>query len=155
MSLWDTGPYSQSYGFPVVMYRCELDHKEGWVRNWCFPFALLEKTLESPLDCREIKPVHPKVNQPWIYIRRTDAEMEAPILWPPDAKSWFTGKTSMLEDWNNQRRGHQSMTWLDSITDSMDMNLSKFREEWRTRGARCAQSVGSQRTGHGLVTEQQ
>ena len=71
----------------------ELDHKEGWVlKNWCFRTVVLEKTLESPLDCKEIQPVHPKGNHPWIFMGRTDAEAETPILWPPDAKSWLTGK---------------------------------------------------------------
>ena len=84
------GPYSQSYGFSsshVQMW--ELDHKEGWVlKNWCFQIVVLQKTLESLLDCKEITPVNPKGNQPWIFIGRTDAE--APTFWPPDAKSWFT-----------------------------------------------------------------
>ena len=75
---------------PVVMYRCELDHKEGWVpKNWCFGIVL-EKTLESPLDSKELKPVNPKGNQPWIFIGKTDAD--APIAWPADAKSRLTGK---------------------------------------------------------------
>ena len=76
--------------FPVVMYGCELDHKEGWgPKNRCFWTVVLEKTLESPLDCKEIQPVHPKGNQSWVFIETTDAEAEAeaPILWPPDAKS--------------------------------------------------------------------
>ena len=86
------GLYSQSYGFSsshVQMW--ELDHEEGWVpKNWCFWTVVLEKTLESPLDCKEIKPGNPKGNQPWIFIGRTDAE--ALILWPPDVKSWLIGK---------------------------------------------------------------
>ena len=85
---------SQSYGFSsshVQMW--ELGHKEGWVpKNWCFQAVVLEKTLESPLDSKEIKPVHPKGNQPWIFIGRTDAEAEVPKLWPPDAKSQLIGK---------------------------------------------------------------
>ena len=84
---------------PVVMYGCELDHKEGWgLKNWCFWTVVLEKTLESPLDCKEIKAVNPKGNQPWIFIGRTDAETL--ILWPPDAKSQFFGKGSDAgKDW--------------------------------------------------------
>ena len=71
----------------------ELDHEEGWVpKNWCFQIVVLEKTLESPLDCMEIKPVNPEGDQHWIFIGRTDAEAEAPVLWPPDAKSWLIGK---------------------------------------------------------------
>ena len=79
--------------FPVVMYGCESDHKEGWaLKNWYFWTMMLEKTLENPLDCREIKLVNPKGNQSWIFIGRTDAEAEAPLLLPPDAKSWLIRK---------------------------------------------------------------
>ena len=79
--------------FPVVMYGCELDCKEGWVpKNWCFQTVVLEKTVESPLDSKEIKPVNPKGNQSWIFIGRTDGEDEAPKFWPPDAKSWLPEK---------------------------------------------------------------
>ena len=106
----------------------ELDHKEGWaLKNWCFWIGVLENTSKSPLDCKEIKPVNPKGNQPWIFIGRTDAEAETPILWPPDAKSWLTGK----------RRGWQRMKWFDS-TDSLDMSLSKLWEIVTDRGAWCA-----------------
>ena len=88
----DKGPYSQSYGFfssHVQMWG--LNHKEDWaLKSWCFQTVVLGKTLESPLDCKEIKPVKPKGNQPWIFIGRTNAE--APVLWPPDEKSWLTGK---------------------------------------------------------------
>ena len=88
------GPSSQSYGFPSChVQKWELDHKESWVpKNWCFWTVVLEKTLESPLDCKEIQPVHPKGNQSWIFNGRTDAEAEAPILWPPDGKKWLIGK---------------------------------------------------------------
>ena len=86
------GPYIQNYGFSSsCIWMWELDHKEGWMpKNRCFQTVVLEKTLKSPLDCKETKPVNPKGNQPWIFIGRTDAE--APIFWLPDAKSWFTGK---------------------------------------------------------------
>ena len=84
---------SQSYGFPLVVYKCELDCKGSWMpKNWCFWTVVLEKTLESPLDCKEIQPVSPKGNQSWIFIGRTDAEAEAPILWLPDVKNWLIGK---------------------------------------------------------------
>ena len=91
---------SQGYGFSSShVWMWELDYKESWtLKNWCFWTVVLEKTLESPLDCKEIKPVNPKENQPWICPLRTDAE--APILWPPDAKSWFTGKDlNGKKDW--------------------------------------------------------
>ena len=93
--------------FPVVMYGCELDHKESWVpKNWCFWTVVLEKTLESPLDCKEIKPVNPKGNQPWIFIGRTDVEVEAPILWSCVAKSWLIGKDSNAEKiWGQEEKG--------------------------------------------------
>ena len=90
------GPSSQSYGFSSShVWMWELDHKESSVlKNWCFWTAVLEKTLESPLDCKEIKPVNSKGNQSWIFIGSTDAEAEAPILWPPDVKNWLIGKDS-------------------------------------------------------------
>ena len=87
----------------------ELDHKEGWApNNWCFRIVVLEKTLENPLDCREIKPVNSKENQPWIFIGRTDAEAEAPILWPPDAKKWLIRKDQ--EAWKDWRQEEKGMT---------------------------------------------
>ena len=84
-----------------------LDHKDGWVlKNWCFWTVVLEKTLESPLDCKEITPVSPKGNQYWIFTERTDAEAEAPILWPPDTKSWLTGKDlDDGKDWRQEEKG--------------------------------------------------
>ena len=88
------GPSSQSYGFcSSHVWMWELDNKESWaLKNWCFLIMVLEKTLESPLDWKEIQPVYPKGNQSWIFIGRTDAEAETPILWPPDAKNWLTRK---------------------------------------------------------------
>ena len=83
----------------------ELDHKEGWVQNWCFWNVVLEKTLESPLDCKEIKPANPKGNQSWIFIERTDAKAEAPILWSPDAKGQLIGKDpDDGKDWRQKEK---------------------------------------------------
>ena len=102
------GPSSQSYGFPGShVWMWELDYKESWApKNWYFWTVMLEKTLESPLDCKEIQPVHPKGNESWIFIGRTDAEAEGPILWPPDGKSQFMGKDPDAgKDWRQEEKG--------------------------------------------------
>ena len=102
------GPPSQSFGFSSSqVWMWELDYKESWsLKNWCFWTVVLEKTLESPLDCKEIQPVHPKGNQSWIFIGRTDAEAEAPILWPPDVKNWLIGKDSDAgRGWGQEEKG--------------------------------------------------
>ena len=97
--------------------------------EWCFWTVTLEKTLESPLDCKEIKPVHPKGDQSWVFIGRTDVEAETPILWPPDVKSWLIGKDPGLgKIEGRRRRGQQRMRWLDGIIDSMDMGFGRLRE---------------------------
>ena len=104
----DKGLSRQSYGFSSSHVQIwELDHKEGWaLKNWCFWTVVLEKTLESPLDCKEIQPVHPKGNQPWIFIGRTDAKAEARIHWSPNVKNWLIGKDSDAgKDWRQEEKG--------------------------------------------------
>ena len=106
--LVNKGPSSQSCGFSSGhVWMWELDYKESWVpKNWCFWTVVLEKTLESPLDCKEFQPVHPKGNQSWIFIGRTDADAETPILWPPDVKNWLIWKgLDAQKDWKQEEKG--------------------------------------------------
>ena len=102
------GPSSQGYGFPSGrVWMWELDYKESWApKNWCFWTVVLEKALESPLECKEIQLVNPKGNQSWIFIGRTDAEAETPILWPPDVKNWLIWKDpDARKDWRQEEKG--------------------------------------------------
>ena len=116
----------------------ELDPKEGWApKNWCFQIVVLEKTVESPLDSMEIKSVNPKGNQSWTFIAKTDAETEAPILWPHDAKSQLTLEKTLGKTEGRRRKGQKRMRWFYGTTDSVDMSLSKLwailkdREAWQ------------------------
>ena len=139
------GPYTENYGFSNShLWMWELDHKEGWVlKNWCFWIMVLEKTLENPLDSKEIKPVNPKGNQPWIFTGRTVAEAEAPVFWPPEVKSQLTGENlDVGTDGRQRRSGEQRMRWLGGISDSVDSSLNKLREGAEDRGTRCATVCG-------------
>ena len=127
----------------------ELDHKENWVpKNWCFWTVVLEKTLESPLDYKKIKLVDPKWNQPWIFIGRTDAEAEAPILWPPDANNWLIGKDlDSGKDWRQKEKGmteDEMVGWYHQLNGH---ELSKLQELVMDRKPRCA-------TVHGVTKSQ-
>ena len=137
---------------PVFMYGCELDHKEGWMpKNWCFWTVMLEKTPESPLDCKEIQPVNPKGNWSWIFIGRTEAEAETPILWPPDAKNWLIGKDpdDAGKDWKQEEKG---MTEDEMVGWHHWLNGHEFWVSsgswWWTGKPGVLQSMGSQRVRH-------
>ena len=113
-------PSCQSYGFSSShVWMWDLDYKEIWVpKNWCFWTVVLEKTLENPLDCKEIQPVNPKGNQPWIFIGRTDAEAETPVLWPPDVKNWLIWKDPDAgKDWRQEEKGSTEMVEWDHWFD--------------------------------------
>ena len=145
----------QGYSFSSGhVWMWELDCEESWEpKNWCFWTVVLEKTLESPLDCKEIQPVHPKGDQSWVFIGSTDVEAETPMLWPPDVKSWLIWKDPDAgKDWG-QEKGWQRMKWLDGITDSMDMGLTGLGSLWWTGKPGMLGFMGSQRVGHNWVTE--
>ena len=152
----DKGPSSQSYGFSSSHVRMwELDHNKGWaLKNWCFRTVELEKTLESPLNCKESKPVNPEGNQPWIFIERTDAEAEAPILWPP-GKTWLIGKDSDSgKDWGQEEKGNRGWDgWMALLTQWTWVWANSGRW-WRTGKPGVLQSMWSQRVWQDWATEQ-
>ena len=151
------GPSNQSYVFSSShVWMWEVDHKESWApKNWCFWTEALEKTLESPLDCKEIQPVHPKGNQSWIFIGRTDAEAETPVLWPPDAKNWFTGKDPDAgKDWRWEEKG---VTEDEMVGWHHRLDGHEFEQALGVGDGQVSlgvlQSMGLQRVGHYWATE--
>ena len=120
--------YSQIYGFSSShVWMWELDHKESWaLKNWCFWTVVLEKTLESHWDCKEIQPVNPKGNQSWIFIGRTDAEAETPILWPPDVKNWLIGKDP--DTGKDRRREEKGTTEDEMVGRHHQLNGHEFEQ---------------------------
>ena len=154
----DTGLSSQSYGFfSRHAWMWELDHKESWVpKNWCFWTEVLEKTLKSPLDCKEIQPDNPKGSQSWIFILRTDAEAKTLILWPTDEKNWLTGKDPDVgKDWRLEEKGlaeEEIDGWMALPTQWMWVWVSS-RSWWWTGNPGVLQSIGYQRVVRDWVTE--
>ena len=150
------GLSNQGYGFSSIhVWMWVLDYKESWVpKNWCFWTVVLEKTLENPLDCKEIKPANPKGNQFWIFIGRTDVEAETPILWPPGVKSWLIWKDPDAgKDWRQEEKGmtEDEMVgghhWLDGHEFEQALGVGDDGKPG------VLQSMGSQRVGHNWATE--
>ena len=147
---------SQSYGFSSRhVWMWELDYQESWAqKNWCFWTVMLEKTLESPLNCKEIQPVHPKGDQSWVFIGRIDVEAETPILWPPDAKSWLIWKDPDAgKDWGQEEKGMTGWDgWMASLTQWTWVWVNS-RSWWWTGRPGVLWFMGSQRVGHDWVNE--
>ena len=153
------GLYSLSYSFSSShVWMLELHYKaSSALKNWCFWTVVLERTLESPLDCKEIQPVHPKGNQSWIFIGRTDAEAETSIRWLPDEKNWLIWKDPDAgKDWRQEKKGRRRGwdSWMASPTQ-WTWVWANSRRWWRTEEPGVLQSMGSQRIRQDLVTEQQ
>ena len=150
------GPSCQSYGFSSShVWVWELDYKESWaLKNWCFWTVVLEKTLESTLDSKEIQPVHTKGNQSWIFIGRTDTEAETPILWPSDAKNWLIWKDpEARKDWRKEEKGtteNEMVGWYHWLWTWAWVNSSNWR--WTGKPG-MLQSTGSQSVRHSWLTE--
>ena len=141
----------------IHVWMWELDYKESWaLKSWCFWTVVLEKTLESPLDCKEIQPVHPKGNQSWIFIGRTDVEAEIPILWPPDVKNWLTGKDpDARKDWRQEEKGmteDETVGWHRWL-NGLEFVWESSRSWWWAGKPGVLQSMESQRFRHNWVTE--
>ena len=134
----------------------KLDHKDWVPKSWCFQIVVLEKTLENPLDSKEIKPFYPKGDQPWISIGRTDAEAKAPILWPPDAKNWLIEKDpDGGKDWEQEGKGvivNEKVGWYHWLNG---LEFEKTLEDSEGQGNLACCSTGLQRVGNDRVTEQQ
>ena len=155
----DKGPYGQSYGFSSSHVRIwELNHKKGWpAQNWCFQIVVLEKALESPLDCKEIKPVNPKTNQPWIFTGRTHTEAEALILRSPDAKSWLIAKDPDAgKDWRQEKRmTEDEMVGWHHRLDGHEFEQASGVGDGQGSLACCGPCDPMERVTHDLATEQQ
>ena len=149
------GPSSQGYGFSSShVWMWELDYKESWVpKNWCFWTVVFEETLESPLECKEMQLVNPKGNQSWVFTGRTDVKAETPVLWPPDAKSWFIWKDPDAgKDWRHKK----GMTEDEMVGWHHRLNGHEIEQALRVgdeQGSLGAQYMGLQRVGHNRVTE--
>ena len=140
-------PSSEGYGFPSGhVWMWVSDYKESWVpKNWCFWTVVLEKTLQSPLDCKEIQLVHPKGDQSWVFFGGTDVKAETPVLWPPDAESWLFERTLMLgKIEGRRRRRRQRVRWLDGISDSVGMSFCNSGRWWTTGKFDVVRSMGLQ-----------
>ena len=155
-SLVHKGPSSQGYGFSSGhVWMWELDCKESWAqKKWCFWTVVLEKTLESPMNCKEIQPVHSKGDQSWVFIGRTDVEAETPVLWPPDAKSWLIWKDPDVgKDWEQEEKGtteEEMVGWHHRLMDIVWVDSWGW---WWTGRPGVLRFMGLQRVGHNWATE--